>query len=88
MLAAPLAAYLVRILPTRLIGVGAGGMIVASNAHTILDTLNTPTWVAVGCYTISAALWSTLLTWAIRRTFAERRAKATIGAIPQTETVG
>lgn len=91
-LAAPLAAYLVRILPTRMIGVGAGGMIVLSNAQVILDTIDPATAVSVASYVVISVAWIALLTWATRRTLAERRAATAAGpvseVVPETDPVG
>ncbi|GAB3278926.1 sulfite exporter TauE/SafE family protein [Parasphingorhabdus pacifica] len=73
-IAAPLAAWLVRILPTRMIGVGAGGMIVLTNLQLVLDTFEVSGTVRTGGTALVAGLWIAALTWAIRETLAERRA--------------
>lgn len=73
-LAAPLAAYLVRILPTRVIGVGAGGLIVLTNLQLIFDAIGLGSGVRIVITGLLIAVWATALTWAIRETLAERRA--------------
>ena len=40
MIAAPFAAYIVRLLPARVLGTGAGGLIVLTNARTLLNGLD------------------------------------------------
>lgn len=42
LLAAPLAAYLVRVAPTHLLGVAVGGMVLLTNARTLLKTADAP----------------------------------------------
>ena len=41
LIAAPLAAYLVRLAPAHLLGVAVGGMILLTNARTLLDDAST-----------------------------------------------
>jgi uncharacterized membrane protein YfcA len=69
--AAPIAAWLVRHLPARVLGVAAGGLIVVTNAKTILETLGAG-GAQVGVTTaVLAAFWIAGITWAVRQ---ERRA--------------
>lgn len=68
--AAPIAAYLVRILPARVLGVAAGGLIVVTNARTLLLALGAEEstgWAASGAL---AVFWIAGITWAVRQ---ERR---------------
>lgn len=74
MLAAPLAAWLVRIMPTRVIGVGAGGMIVLTNGRVLLNGFEVASSVQVGVYAVLIAAWIAAMTWATRETLAERKA--------------
>lgn len=71
--AAPIAAWLVRLLPARILGVGAGGLIVLTNLKTLGDSFGlsgtTVAVVAAGWL----ALWARLLVLSVR---AERRARA------------
>jgi uncharacterized membrane protein YfcA len=73
-IAAPLAAYLVRILPTRMIGAGAGGLIVLTNVQVVLDAVEPSTGVLVVFYGVVVAAWVLALVWALRETLAERKA--------------
>ncbi len=66
-IAAPLAAYLVRIVPTRLIGVGAGGVIVLTNLRTLVTALELPVTTAWSIYAVTAVVWATALVQALRR---------------------
>lgn len=76
--AAPLAAWLVRLLAPRILAMGAGGLIIVTNARTLLrvdavqNTLPdaAPTLVLAGL----AVLWAGALVWVIRREVADRRA--------------
>ncbi len=72
-IAAPFAAWLVRRLPARVLGVAAGGLIVLTNSKTLLEALGAP-GVAIA---ISAALvavaWFTLIGWAVRQERAAAR---------------
>lgn len=72
-LAAPLAAWLVRHLPARVLGVAAGGLIVLTNAKTLLEALGAGgLTVAVLCSVIGV-LWVTGIAWAVQH---EREARA------------
>lgn len=66
--AAPLAAWLVSRLPTRILGVGAGGLIALTNARTLLDALGVPTpWPAI-TYAALVIVWAGALYLAIHLT--------------------
>lgn len=70
--AAPVAAWLVRHLPARVLGVAAGGLIVLTNARTILESLGAVGW-GVGAPVLAAAvLWVAGIVWAVRQ---ERRSR-------------
>ncbi|WP_110206925.1 sulfite exporter TauE/SafE family protein [Nocardioides daejeonensis] len=66
-IAAPVAAWLVRVLPARVLGVAAGGMIVLTNSRTLLLTLGLEEaqvwWTVAGL----AAIWVAGLVWAVRQ---------------------
>jgi uncharacterized membrane protein YfcA len=75
-LAAPLAAYLVRHLPARILGTAAGGLIVITNVKTVLESSlvglakDSPTvWSIVG---LLAVIWVSLIVTAVQ---AERAAR-------------
>jgi uncharacterized protein len=72
-IAAPLAAWLVRHLPARVLGVAAGGLIILTNCKTILEALGVS---GMGVAVVAAALavvWVTLIAWAVTQ---ERAAAA------------
>lgn len=72
-IAAPIAAWLVRILPARILGVAAGGIIVLTNLKTVLESVGVEgVYVALGVV-LWALVWARMLTIAIR---AERRVRA------------
>ncbi len=70
--AAPFAAWLVKKLPARVLGVAAGGLIILTNSKTILETLGAdPGMVMVSAAAIFVA-WVLLIVWALKQ---EREAK-------------
>ncbi|MGZ5417965.1 MAG: sulfite exporter TauE/SafE family protein [Nocardioides sp.] len=80
--AAPFAAWLVKKLPARVLGVAAGGLIVLTNSKTILETLGAdPGMVMVSAATIFVA-WVLLIGWAVKQ---ERVAK--VAAEPELAPV-
>lgn len=70
LVAAPIAAWLVRLLPPRVLGSAVGGVIVVTNARTLLanDVLH------VALY----ALWAAALAYSVRAHLKERKAAATV----------
>ena len=78
-IAAPIAAYLVRIMPARILGVAAGGLIVLTNSKTIAEALGA-SGAAVGAVAAAiAVLWIAGIAWAIAQ---ERQARAAGAADP------
>lgn len=75
-LAAPLAAWVVRSLPTRIIGVGAGGLIIVTNMRAVLNAVGVPAAAGTVLFVIVVAAWITALVWALRGVRAERRETA------------
>ncbi|MGW5646810.1 sulfite exporter TauE/SafE family protein [Saccharopolyspora sp. NPDC003752] len=73
-LAAPLAAYLVRIVPMRLIGVGAGGLIVLTNARTLIKNFELPAPSPAIIYAVIVVAWVAALAYTVRVIRVERRA--------------
>lgn len=66
-IAAPVAAWLVKKLAARVLGVAAGGLIVVTNSKTIAETFGaTGSQVAVVCGLL-AALWVAGIVWAVRQ---------------------
>lgn len=64
--AAPIAAWLVRHLPARVLGVAAGGLIVVTNSRTILEALGAPGVVVAVVCALLAAVWIGGIVWAVR----------------------
>jgi uncharacterized protein len=66
LVAAPLAAWLVRLLPARVLGVSVGGLILITNAKTITETASVDTPFATAAYLALAALWIASVSHAVR----------------------
>lgn len=73
--AAPIAAYLVRILPARVLGVAAGGLIILTNSKTILEAVGASGATIAVVAALLAVLWIAGITWAVR---AHRRVEAAL----------
>jgi uncharacterized membrane protein YfcA len=71
--AAPVAAWLVKRLAARVLGVAAGGLIVLTNSKTIAETLGAGTGTVIAVAAVLAVLWVTGIVWAVRQ---ERLARA------------
>lgn len=74
--AAPLAAWLVKHLPARVLGVAAGGLILLTNSNTVLESMGAPGALVVAGAAVIAVAWITLVTVAVRQERAVRRAEA------------
>jgi hypothetical protein len=76
LVAAPIAAWLVRILPPRVLGSAVGGVILVTNVRTLLNS----DWLAVSGVTAAAvyvalyAVWAAALAYSIRAHLKEREA--------------
>lgn len=70
-LVAPLAAWLVKHLPARVLGTAAGGLIVVTNSRTLLVWAEVPSLATIPILLALVAVWIGLVTWAV---LAERRA--------------
>lgn len=78
-LAAPMAAWLARTVPARLLGPAVGGMIVVTNVRVLLDNAWAQNHAAVG-YTVYGAValvWVAAVAWSWRAHRAQRGAAAT-----------
>lgn len=83
-IAAPIAAWLVKHLAARVLGVAAGGLIILTNSKTLLEAVGVP---GVGVATVAAVvfvLWVTGITWAVRQ---ERAVRAQQLDDPELEPV-
>lgn len=74
-IAAPLAAYLVRIVPMRLIGVGAGGLIVLTNSRTLVNAFGISFVPPIALYVVLTAAWLAAIAWTAYNVVLERRAE-------------
>lgn len=71
-IAAPIAAWLVKHLPARILGVAAGGLIILTNSKTIAESLGA-TGSTVGLIAaVLAVLWITGIAWAVQQERAAR----------------
>lgn len=68
-IAAPAAAWLVRHIPPRVLGVGAGGLIVLTNAQTLLgsDALGADSGTRHAAYAVLACLWALAVAYSIEQ---------------------
>jgi uncharacterized membrane protein YfcA len=71
---APFAAWLVRAMPARLLGTTAGGMIVLTNAYTVLSTVGVTGIGMVIVYLVLLAVWVAALVAAVQSLRADRAA--------------
>lgn len=72
-IAAPIAAWLVRHLPARILGVAAGGVIVLTNTQTIAEAAGASGTMVLRLVSVLAALWITLIASAVKVERAARR---------------
>jgi uncharacterized membrane protein YfcA len=84
LIAAPLAAWLVRIVPAQLLGAAVGGVIVLSNARTLIRSAELDGPLRPTLYALLAAGWLTALVFAVRALRRTRRARATVAAATAT----
>ena len=71
-IAAPIAAWLVRRLAARVLGVAAGGLIILTNSKTILESLGVPGVGVASVAGVVFVLWVTGIAWAVGQ---ERRSR-------------
>jgi uncharacterized membrane protein YfcA len=76
LIAAPLAAWLVRIVPAQLLGAAVGGLIVLTNARTVMRALDAPSGLRPVVYLAILAAWAAALYLAVRLLRRSRRAAA------------
>lgn len=91
-IAAPIAAYLVRILPARVLGVAAGGLIIVTNSKTLAEAIGF-SGVQVGVLAaVLVVTWISGIVWAVKQERAMRRREAlesvdAAAVAPRTEPV-
>jgi uncharacterized membrane protein YfcA len=74
-LAAPVAAWLVRRLPARILGVAAGGLIILTNSTTILGAWGVAGSSLAIVASLLAFVWVAVIAWAVRQERAVRAAE-------------
>ena len=81
-LAAPIAAYLVRVVPAQLLGAIVGGMIILTNARTIMKSLDLTGGLRPLAYGLIIVAWSVAIVFAVR---ALRRTRREVASAPVAE---
>ena len=76
LIAAPIAAWIVRILPARIMGTAVGGIILIVNMRTFLETIGVSGGLALLIYVLIVVFWVTALAHSIMVNRQEKRAKA------------
>jgi hypothetical protein len=76
LLAAPIAAYLVRVIPPQLLGSLVGGFIVLTNSRTILNAYDVTGGTAAAVYLTITALWAGAIAWSVKRYRAAKAVEA------------
>lgn len=66
-IAAPFAAWMVRHLPARVLGVAAGGLIVLTNSKTILESLGADGSVVLAIAVVVFVAWVSGVVWAVKQ---------------------
>jgi hypothetical protein len=77
LIAAPLAAWLVRIVPAQMLGAAVGGLIVLTNSRTIMRALDAPSGLRPVVYLAVVVAWAGAIYLAVRVLRRTRRAAAT-----------
>lgn len=72
-IAAPIAAYLVRVIPARMLGAAVGGLIVITNVRTLFSTFEIGDAARTAGYVGIAVVWAVALAIALRAVLRERR---------------
>jgi uncharacterized membrane protein YfcA len=87
-IAAPIAAWLVRLIPPRVLGSAVGGVIILTNTRTLLrsDWIDASDGVRYAFYAAIYAVWAAALAYSIRQYLAHREAEKSI--IAQAEAAG
>ncbi|MFC3996624.1 sulfite exporter TauE/SafE family protein [Nocardiopsis sediminis] len=89
-IAAPIAAWIVRHFPPRVLGSAVGGLIVLTNTRTIIrsDLLGeVPGGVQIAVYVVLYLVWAAAIAWSVRAHLADRRLHAEAAA-PAAGTEG
>lgn len=65
-IAAPIAAYLVRIIPSYLLGIVVGGFIILTNLNTVLNALGMSSEISLAMYVVLGLGWIIAIAWTVR----------------------
>ncbi len=76
LVAAPVAAYLVRHVPTRLLGASVGGLIVVTNLRTLFNAFDVDSAARPGLYAIAFTVWALALGLALQGLRRDKRDEA------------
>jgi uncharacterized membrane protein YfcA len=79
-IAAPVAAWLVKHLAARVLAVAAGGLIVLTNSKTILEALGASGQLVGSIAAVLGVTWVAMIVWAVRQERASRALQAEIEA--------
>lgn len=79
LVAAPIAAYLVRVIPAQLLGALVGGFIVLTNARTLLGAAHIRHGGAAVAYGLIVTLWAAAVAYSVRRHRATQAEQAAAG---------
>lgn len=80
-IAAPLAAWLVKHLAPRVLGVAAGGLILLTNSKTLLEAAGAAGSTVAVVAAVVAVVWVSLVVWAVRQERAARALDAELEAL-------
>jgi uncharacterized membrane protein YfcA len=75
--AAPIAAYIVRVLPARILGSAVGGLILVTNMKTFLEAVGVGGTLAVLIYILIVAVWIAAIAFSIRVNRQEQKGLST-----------
>ncbi|MER6089471.1 sulfite exporter TauE/SafE family protein [Streptomyces bluensis] len=89
LVAAPIAAWLVRLVPPRVLGSAVGGVIIVTNVRTLLrsDWVGATGAVSTAVYVLLYVLWAAGLAYSIRA-YRREKAAAAESAVEEPQTVG
>ena len=82
--AAPIAAYIVRILPARILGSAVGGLILVTNMKTFLEAVGVGGALAIPIYVLIVAVWIAAVVFSIR---VNRQEKSGVTGEPSSSQV-
>ena len=83
-IAAPVAAYIVRIMPARILGSAVGGLILVTNMKTFLEAVGVSGFLAILIYILIVAVWIAAVAYSIR---INRREQKGLSAEPSSSRV-